>query len=221
VPVPASAAGSYELDLTQPTDFVAQTNLVQCVGASMQMMINLAGTDDDRTADTQYRLFQLARQHSPPRPAGRGPRRGASVHGWARGLNLEGHGPYRVVGLPTIQEATRSAARAMRTTGRPVGLLMWAGRHAWVMSGFTATADPLTDPSFQVTGVNVMDPLYPRDSVNWGPSPVPGSSLSLAALGEQFVPRRRGWSGALAEMYVLVLPTVVEDPSALRHPVAS
>ena len=34
------------------------------------------------------------------------------------------------------------AARAMESTGRPVGLLVWRGRHAWVMSGFKATKDP-------------------------------------------------------------------------------
>ena len=208
---PAAAAGSFELDLYRSGDFVAQTNLVQCVGASMQMMINLVSVEDDRTAETQHRLWQLARQYSPPRPADRPPRRGASVHGWARGLNEIGEGPYRVVGYPTIEEATAAGARAIRLTGRPVGLLVWAGRHAWVMSGFSATADPLTTSDFQVTGVDVLDPLYPRDSRTWGPSPEPGGRLSLANLGRQFVPRRRGWSGSLAQMYVIVMPVTIES----------
>jgi hypothetical protein len=43
--------------------------------------------------------------------------------------------------VTTIDEAMRLAAMSIRTTGRPVGLS--SGRaHAWVMSGFEATADP-------------------------------------------------------------------------------
>ena len=42
---PASATAAttkpYTLDLGKRSDYVAQTNLVQCVGASMQMMLNM------------------------------------------------------------------------------------------------------------------------------------------------------------------------------------
>ena len=42
---PASAAAApkkpFTLDLGKRSDYVAQTNLVQCVGASMQMMLNM------------------------------------------------------------------------------------------------------------------------------------------------------------------------------------
>ena len=97
----------------------------------------------------------------------------------------------------------------MRRTGRPVGLLMWRGRHAWVMSGLRATRDPLL-PGARVTSVIVEDPLYPRDSRTWGPSPAPGSRLTVAQLGRQFVPRRRSnqWiqSAALSGKYVVVVP---------------
>ncbi len=110
----------------------------------------------------------------------------------------------------------RMAARAMRETGKPVGLLMWQGRHAWVMSGFRATADPRISRDFRVTGVIVEDPLYPHGSTVWGPSPTPGEVLSLAKLGRQFVPRRTSprwlavqpWNRDLNGKYVLVLPFV-------------
>jgi hypothetical protein len=99
-------------------------------------------------------------------------------------------------------------------TGRPVGLLMWRGRHAWVMSGFKATADPLKTDKFRVTAAIVEDPLYPHGSSVWGPSPKPGEALTPAELGKQFVPRRSNsrWalvdprSRLLAGQYVLVLP---------------
>jgi hypothetical protein len=211
LPVPsASAATRFSLDVSKSTDFVAQTNFVQCVGASMQMMLNMIEPGRDRTAKTQLRLQQLARTWSGSRPDGR-ERQGASVRGWAAGLNILGAGPYKLVGTDTLAEALRVAATAMADTGKPVGLLMWRGRHAWVMSGFAATADPARTDAFRVTQVNVHDPLYPYGSSVWGRSPSPGEALTPAELGRQFVPRRNNtqWIGTgskLGGKYVLVLP---------------
>jgi hypothetical protein len=204
----AAAPKTFELDLGRRTDFVPQTNFVQCVGASMQMMLNIIKPGADRSARTQLRLQKLARQWSgPPRPDGF-ERQGASVRGWAAGLNILGAGPYRLVGTLTIEEAMLIAARAIRETGKPVGLLMWRGRHAWIMSGFRATADPLASADARVTAAIVEDPLYPHGSSVWGPSPAPGAALSISALGRQFVPRRTSsqFGSTLGGMYVLVLP---------------
>jgi hypothetical protein len=204
---PTTAAGQpYKLDLGTRSDFVAQTNFVQCVGASMQMMLNMIQPDDDRSAATQLELQLLARQLSGRRPDG-DERQGASVRGWAAGLNSLGAGPYHLVGTTTIEEALLTAARAMRQTGKPVGLLMWRGRHAWVMSGFRATGDPLVTGT-RVTAVYVEDPLYPHGSSVWGPSPAPGAALSVEELGRQYVPRRTSnrFGSALSGKYVLVVP---------------
>ena len=220
-PSPADAA-PYRLNLFRQGDFVQQSNLVQCVGASMQMMINMMAETDNRTAARQLELQELARDYSnrlgPPRPD----RRGASVRGWAAGLNEEGFGPYKVVGYATIDEAMRAAARAIRTTKLPVGLLVWRGRHAWVMSGFQATADPLKTNNYRVTHAVVLDPLYPGGSPTWGRSPRPGTRMTIKTLGEDFVKRRSGssanaWaSQSLAGKWVLVLPV---DPPPLAHPI--
>jgi hypothetical protein len=217
--VPASAATSarFRLDLAEGRDFVAQTNFVQCVGASMQMMLNIMDVHEDRTARRQLELQNLARELSGPARSGF-TRKGASVRGWSAGLNQLGAGPFRLVGTTTIDEALRLAAKAIRSTGKPVGLLVWSGRHAWVMSGFQATADPRRTSSFRVTQAIVLDPLYPYGSSKWGPSPRPREAISVATLGKQFVPRRRGtWAGAstgtagatmtaLAGKYVIVMP---------------
>jgi hypothetical protein len=198
-------ASAYQLDLGTRRDFVAQANLVQCVGASVQIMINMMRREPDRTAATQLRYQQMARKSSGPRIGG-GERRGASVWGWATTLSRLGAGHYEVVGAKSIHEALLIAAKAMRTTGRPAGLLMWRGRHAWVMSGFRSTRDPLV-PGARVTSVIVEDPLYPLDSDTWGASPAPGSRLSVAALGQQFVPRRQSnRSPQLSGKYVVVIP---------------
>ena len=139
------------------------------------------------------------------------------MRGWAGGLNRLAAGPYKLVGTDTLEQAMRIAANAISQTGKPVGLLVWRGRHAWVMSGFKATADPRKTSNFNVTAAIVMDPLYPHGSAVWGPSPKPREALSLTKLGRQFVPRRQGSmaSGSgpggstmtgLSGKYVLVLP---------------
>jgi hypothetical protein len=230
VPVAAAvAAVPFRIDLAGRSDFVAQTNFVQCVGASMQMMLNVMGADDDRTAQTQVRLQTLARNLSGPARVGF-ERKGASVRGWSAGLNELGAGPYRLVGTATIEEALRLAARSIRVTGKPVGLLVWAGRHAWVMSGFEATSDPRRSDDYTVTRAIVMDPLYPYDSSKWGRSPKPGAALTPDALGRQFVPRRGGsWAGAavdasgvsalsgFAGKYVIVMPFEPTLSAGERH----
>ena len=213
----ASAASSkaFHLDLGSRGDYVAQTNLVQCVGASMQIMLNMIGPRNDRTPGTQLRLQKLARAWSGPSRNGR-IRQGASVRGWATGLTMMGGGPYRVVGADTIQEALLLAAQSMRKTGRPVGLLVWRGRHAWVMSGFKATRDPLVQGA-KVTSAIVEDPLYPYGgSTAWGRSPRPGEALSVATLGKQFVRRRQStFNPLLSRKFVIVMPFDI-DQKTLR-----
>jgi hypothetical protein len=195
--VAAAPSSAYQLDLGTRADYVGQTNLVQCVGASMQMMLNMMSSRDDRSAATQLRLQRL---------------------GWARGLTMEGGGPYQVVGKDTVQEALLAAARAMRTTGRPVGLLVWRGRHAWVMSGFRATKDPLLTGA-RVTAAIVEDPLNPfGDSTTWGRSPRPGEALSISELSTQFVRRRQSsLSPSLSGKFVVVLPFEIDQRTLRLH----
>lgn len=205
------AADRFALDVARSGDYVAQANFVQCVGASMQMMANMIDARDDRTAARQLELQRLARTLSGPSRTGR-ERQGASVRGWTAGLNHLGYGPYRLVGAESLDEAMRMAARSIAATGRPVGLLVWRGRHAWVMSGFQATADPMRTDRFTVTGAYILDPLYPHGSSTWGPSPKPGKVQSLDAVGRQFVARGSGSTSArwltstLSGKWVMVLP---------------
>jgi hypothetical protein len=196
------------MDLYARGDFVSQTNLVQCVGASMQMMLNMIGPTDDRTATTQLRLFGLARALADRSTPTTSRRPGATAAGWARGLTASGGGMYVVRSAATRAEALTLAAAAIERTGRPVGLLMWQGAHAWVMSGFEATADPATDASARVTAVRVLDPLYPRSVGGpWGPGPAPDARLTVDQLAHVFVPYRpHGRTVALRGRFVLVLP---------------
>ena len=195
----------FALNLYQEGDFVPQYTFDWCVAASIQMAHNLI---DDTGGGTwtdsahQGELWEMARARSSNSFNGANPR------GWAQVLTEVGMGPYSVVSVPGYQDALRTAARAIAETGRPVGLVMWSGRHAWVMSGFEAVGDPAVFPEFTVTGVRVLDPLYPHGSERWGPSPVPNSLLTPEQLATQFVIREpRRWSTDLPAGYLLVLPT--------------
>ena len=211
VPVQAADPGHVRLDLYRRGDFVSQTNSVQCVGASMQMMLNMIRPQNDRTARTQLALQQLARKNSPKRIGSGGreftrPRRGASSFGWAAGLSSIGGGPYRVTTSLTLDGALQISATAMRETGRPVGLLVWHGAHAWVMSGFEATRN--SDGSVRrVTSVTVLDPWYPRSSPTYGPSPRPGTRLTPRQLANDYLRWRRHHTSPFDGQYVLVVPS--------------
>ncbi|MDR6688694.1 hypothetical protein J2Y41_004289 [Arthrobacter sp. 1088] len=204
LPAPVATPQPYSLNLYQQGDFVPQYTFDWCVAASIQMMHNLI---DDTGGGTwagraqQSELWDMARMRSSDSF------NGANPFGWAAVLTAVRMGPYEVVSIADYEDALQAAARAMASTGRPVGLVMWSGRHAWVMSGFESLGDPAQFPEFPVTGVRVLDPLYPYGSGQWGPSPAPNSLLTPDQLATQFVVREpRRWSSALPAGYLLVLP---------------
>ncbi|HEV8489756.1 MAG TPA: hypothetical protein VGQ58_08230 [Candidatus Limnocylindrales bacterium] len=222
---PAAAADKpYRFDLYRKGDFVSQTTVYMCVGASMQMMLNMIEPTDNRTAARQKELWELARSFrrtNDPTQMNSGSinhtRRGASSRGWAAGLTVLGAGPYHVTARPTLKEAANVAARQIRLTGQPVGLLVWRGAHAWVVSGFEATGDPLYDPRAEVTHLYILDPYYPRVSKLWGPSAAPHTKMSLAKLGEDWVQWRRSANRpGLTGRWAMILPYVQQDPAARR-----
>jgi hypothetical protein len=150
----------------------------------------------------------LARKLSPPTLKGPG----AEPEGWAKGLTQLGYGPYVVNVQPTRVAAIKAAARAIRLTGRPVGILAWRGAHSWVMSGFKATADPALTDTFKVTAVYIEDVWYPRISSIWGPSRRPDTLVAVGLLHEDILPWRRptGRYPGKDGKYVLVLPVAAK-----------
>jgi hypothetical protein len=81
---PSTAASPrFSVELYERGDFVSQTNLVQCVGASMQMMLNMIGPENDRTRGDAASLFSCPLLRDPT-SAGSG-RKGASARAgrWA------------------------------------------------------------------------------------------------------------------------------------------
>jgi hypothetical protein len=196
----AASRGAFSYNLYRAGDFVSQYDSHWCIGASIQMMLNILDLTDDRTEATQQSYMTLARSMNRRSPFFSGSAtsststrrpRGTGSQSWADALRELGAGNYARRPIVGYENALRQGALALRKTGRPVGLLVWRGAHAWVMSGFTATADPLVDPDFQVTGVYVQDPWYGRVSRIWGPGQKPNTWLSVQGLKADFLEWRR------------------------------
>jgi hypothetical protein len=205
--VPPPAPGPFAMDIYRKAAFVSELKPIYCVPAAMQTSINIMKLGrTDVTVARQKSLYLLARKYSGPKLVGTG----AEPEGWAQGLNRMGYGPYVVDVKASRADAIHIAARALRLTGRPVGLLVWRGAHSWVMSGFTATADPGYTNQFTVTAVRIEDVWFPRISKIWGPSRPPDALVPVGLLPQDYLRWHRptGRYPGKDGTFVLVLPVV-------------
>jgi len=198
--VPTARAWTGRFNLYRPGTFVTQKRFTWCVAASVQMMVNIVRHHTDRTALAQATMIAYA-QRKDQGPYGEGG--GTDVTGWTTALRHFGAGKYRAVGSSTAGGALRLAATAMRQTGRPAGILVMEGRHAWVLHGFESRTDPRRDPRAWIRAVRISGPLYPVQQKG-GYDPRPNTRLSVKALARWFQPST---VGALAGKYVVVIPT--------------
>jgi hypothetical protein len=190
------------MNLYRNGDFVSEATPKQCVSAAMQIMLNVIGPRNDRSAKTQTTLARLAKSLSDA------PYGGTEPLGWARGLEKRGAGGYEVIVEKTLDRAVRRGVAAIRATGRPVGLLVWRGAHSWVLHGFETTADPAGDRAWNVTHIFVSDPWYPRLSRIWGRSRGPNARITPKQLVEDYLPWKRptGRYPGMDGRFVLVIP---------------
>src|SRR5262249_25145729 len=98
---------------------------------------------------------------------------------------------------PTKTLALTRAARQIAITGKPVGLVVDRGKHAVVMTGVKATANPAFG-AFTVTGVAISDPYgSPHVWTTLGGTPLlPYRETGATAIYDSF------WIGK----YVLIVP---------------
>jgi hypothetical protein len=190
---PRPRPGPFSIDLARPGDFVSQRTAYWCVSAASQTMINIvANGRPDRSTAFQRRLHAQGRRLDPDdHRVGGTLLHGLGLTDWAGILNANGVGPYELDRARQRHVAIRKAARALRETGRPVGLVVWRGAHAWVMSGFRATADPAWTNDFRVTRVVIQDVWFPRVSGIWGASRPPSTQVPVSALAGDFLPYNR------------------------------
>ncbi len=200
---PRPRPGPFSMDLYERGDFVGEFRDIWCLPAAMQTAMNIMDVGADTSRTTQERLFDLTRSLAPA------PDGAAEPEAWAMGLAQLGYGEYEVRAQPSIKSAIQVAAKQIRLTNRPAGLMVWRGAHTWTMSGFTATADPAATDAFTVTAVRIEDVWYPRFSRLWGYSRKPDALVPVAALPEDFLPwhRPRGSYPAKEGKFVIIVPT--------------
>ena len=205
---------AYRLDLSTDGYYIGQYTYLQCVGASVEMMRNMVLGQADHSAALQHLLFTRARQWS--RYSGDG---GADPFGWAAVLTFTSAGPYAAYGGRTAADTIHALARAMALSGRPVGVTVWYGSHAWVISGITATDDPARTDDFSVLTIAVTDPLWTL--AHHHGVLAPSTWLTVAQFSRYFQryhdPKR---SPAIEGRYVAILPvpTSNEVAAAIRRP---
>ncbi len=174
-PTPTAVAGEpFTMNLYREGVFVHQYDKEACVPAAALNMLNVIrlledGRAPDVSEETQRALQDRIVALTTPDDSHNG---GTGPGGWAALLTEEGY-PYELRVYPSRAAAMRAAATAIRATGRPVGILAWAGVHSWVMTGFTATADPAATTRFTVGTAYVLDPWYPWVSTRWPRSEAP------------------------------------------------
>jgi hypothetical protein len=198
-----SAARPFSIDLYRKGAFASEATTYYCVPAAIELMMNMIGGKNDTSRATQDDLYRLARTYLIAPYWGRG----AQPEGWARVLNAEGDGRYEVGIRSTRTAAIHLAARQLRLTGKPVGILAWAGNHAWVMSGFESIGDPATG-QFTVTGLFIEDVWWPRPDTSWGPSPRPDRLMSVAKFARYFLQYDQHGEGGLDKdgKFVVIIP---------------
>jgi len=177
--------------------FTTQKTWRWCTAADVQIMRNIVRHETDHSYAGQKRYWTYMRDHNRyPIPAADG----VDPAGWTAGLRRFVDDRYRRVASDSFKAALRSAVKAMRRTNLPVGITVARGTHAWVLVGFTATADPARTSDFRVTSVRVVGPLWGLQSRSWGYDMRPNRQLTRAQFRTFFTPWHYGpirmaWEG--------------------------
>jgi hypothetical protein len=185
------------IDLYRSGVFTTQKTWLWCTAADVQIIRNIVDHTTDHSRTNQSRYFMYMRAHdrySIPVSDGTDP------GGWAAGLRHYVDGRYRVVASTSFSRAVRSAVTSLRKTNRPVAIAVDHGNHGWVLTGFTATADPARTTAFTVTGVRVVGPLWGLQSRSYGYDMRPDTRLTLSQFRSFFTPWHYGrvrmaWEG--------------------------
>jgi hypothetical protein len=190
---------SGQFDLYRPGSFASQQTYQWCIPASAQMMLNLLlGSSAPSGPAVQSNLLAVAQTHD-GLDAAVFP--GTNATGWVAALARYSSARYETRTLSSFAAAVSLVARRMAQTGRPAGIIVWGGKHAWVVTGFESATNPATDAKARITALRVSGPLWPRPLENALYDPAPDTRLSVAALSARF-------TSAFGVGWIVVVPVV-------------
>ncbi len=226
LPAPANAAAlprwTGGVDLYRTGVFTTQKTWLWCTAADVQIMRNIATGASDHATASQQRYFDYMRAHDRyaiPVSDGTDP------GGWTAGLRHFVDDSYRVVASTSFDTALRSAVTSLRRTGLPVAIAVMHGDHGWVVTGFTATADPAVTTRFTVTSVRVVGPLWGLQSRTYGYDMKPDTKLTPGQLATFFTPWhyarvRMAWEGDWVSIQPVGAAAATSRPAATLGPTA-
>lgn len=168
-PITAAASGSegYAWDVYFSGGYERQVDSRTCTAAGTAMMMNFLAE-----RDLGLRQLSILRYEQPRDALNDRVQRGSDPLGWSKAATYYS----RYTGRPTTYAwqaftseyaALKDAAARIARFGKPVGLVVQHGKHAVVMTGFTANHDPNRGDDFKLVAVFVSDPygrrhvLYP------------------------------------------------------------
>lgn len=190
-PSTASASNSTSwsggVDLYRPGVYTVQQTWIWCTAADVQIIRNITAVEADHSKSAQRAYFDYMRAHNryaiPVRD-------GVDPAGWAAGLRQFVDSRYQLYASRSFDSALRSAVTNLRVTNLPVAITVAHGNHAWILTGFTATADPAATTDFAVTSVRVTGPLWGLQSRTYGLDMKPDTQLTPRQLETFFTPWR-------------------------------
>lgn len=173
-----------------------QETSLWCVPASIKTMLEITGTPTGHTQNTIYNYGRTQMGYTISGP-------GHDPQAWARSLNYYSEGRVNYVDstYSSYDAALRAAISSMRSTGKPAGITINNGTHAWVIGGFLTSNDPAMTSDYQIRGVSILAPF-----IAWT-DPAPGTFYSYSALASKMTPyveaeRWTRWNNT----YAVVLP---------------
>ena len=209
--VPTGVVTDGPFDFNPVTDpeayFISEVTDKLCAASAAQMVISLVTGVVDVRPETQLQIRTEEVRVTTRADSLNG---GAGPNGIAMVITDRAGATYELRVLATRADALRVAAVAIEETGLPVVLFVWRGAHNWVMTGFRADADPMSNPEAVITGAYILDPWYPRISTIWGPSDGPGVFQDSAEMVRNFLPWKRpeGHYPDRDGQFLILVPTI-------------
>ncbi|MEP7158498.1 MAG: hypothetical protein ABI797_03660 [Chloroflexota bacterium] len=207
MPAPVAAATwSGRYSVWHKGGFATQYLDYSCVGATIQITLNLINNTSNRTKRRQLKYLDYAQEHSKYPVTDLG----ADAEGWAKALiHFGGGNDWGWATAGSLQAALKLAAKQIRSSGKPVGLLTFHGGHAWLMTGFESSADPAVTSNFSVTAAEVLGPLYPDGTYNGNSAdPGPKTWMTVTTLGRRFNTYYQSGQTVWNGKWVMVVPKV-------------
>ena len=209
------------IDLYRSGAYTTQKTWLWCTAADVQIIRNISAGQADHTKAGQQRYFDYMRAHNRyPIPVSDG----IDPAGWTAGLRHFVDGRYALYESRSFDAALRSVVTNLRETGLPVAITVSHGNHAWIITGFTASADPAVTSDFAVTSVRVVGPLWGLQNRSFGYDMKPDTKLTVAQLEGFFTPWHyapikmaweKRWVSIQPVSVPLPAPTPVPAPRAL------